>query len=166
MATVKQIDRIAGRTRAVQSVPENATVAEAAAKMADNQIGCMLVVNRLGELLGLFTERDLVREIVAKQVDPSRFKVSEIMVRDIVTCGPNTSVARVEELMFENGIRHVPIVDKGVPVGIVSSRDVLAYKLAYTEALVTQQTSVLRDVEARYPGVTGLQKDISGRVVL
>jgi len=98
------------------SVPPTATVAEAAQVMSLQHVGAALVVDG-GDLVGIFTERDIVRALAAEH-DAATHDVREWMTKDPVTLDANVSA-----LMLAKGFRHVPVTESGQLVGIVSMRD-------------------------------------------
>ncbi len=111
------------------TVSPSATVKEAAMRMYEAGVGSVLIVDEEMRLLGIFTERDLVR-IVATET-PLDTPVSRVMTTRLVTASPDESLAMVASKMIEHGIRHIPVVDEsGRLIGIVSIRDVLRHIVA------------------------------------
>lgn len=110
------------------TVEEQQTVAEAASVMADQNIGAAPVL-RNGELVGIFSERDIMKRVVAKAMDPQSTKVGQVMSKDVLTVGPQESLENCMVLMKTHGVRHLPIVDAGELVGVVSLRDVLLHEV-------------------------------------
>lgn len=102
--------------------PRRASVRTAAEAMARRRIGAVLVVED-GRLLGIFTERDVVTRVVACGGDPDRTTLGAVMTPDPDTIGPGDSVAAALERMSHAGYRHLPVVDGGDLIGIVSIRD-------------------------------------------
>jgi CBS domain-containing protein len=100
------------------------TVREAAKSMAARSVGALLVVEA-DRLLGIFTERDVVFRVVACGLDSAATPISEVMTRNPKTIAPDKSFGLAMLLMYENGFRHLPVVEKDVPIGIVSSRSAL-----------------------------------------
>ena len=100
------------------------TVSEAAKMMADKNVGAVLVVEN-DTLAGIFSERDVVFRVVAYGRDPATTVLSEVMTADPKTLDSSKSYGHALTLMHENGFRHIPVVDKGRPVGIVSSRSAM-----------------------------------------
>jgi CBS domain-containing protein len=120
---------------AVSDRPDD-TLAQAAKKMWDAQTGSLLVLDE-DELLGIITERDVLRAVAAGR-DPVEVRVSDVMTKDVVTINPGTSLREAATIMTERWIRHLPVVDRGRLVGIISQRDlsgVLAGALNEPEAL-------------------------------
>ena len=98
------------------------TIGETAQKMVERGVSSA-VVSDYGNLIGIVTERDLTRA-VAGRVHSSEARVREWMTPDPITLSRDASAAEAAKIMLENGFRHVPIVEEGRPVGIVSIRDV------------------------------------------
>ncbi len=101
--------------------PPETTVAKAAKLMARKNVGAIMVVEDK-QLIGIFTERDAVFRVVAEGLDVAKTKIGEVMTRSPVTVGPDEIFGRALILMHDYGFRHVPVVENGEPIGIVSSR--------------------------------------------
>ena len=103
-------------------VSPKTTVADAATMMSTRQVGSAIVLD--GErLLGIFTERDVLRA-VGSDFDAEHHAVTEFMTKDPKTIGPQVDAHEALESMFAFGFRHLPVVESGKVVGIVSMRDV------------------------------------------
>jgi len=101
------------------------TIAEVVRQMQRHRIGCMLIVDR-GELVGIFTERDLLRDVVGSQIDLDTTPVAEVMTEHPEKLRATDSILFALNKMSLGGYRHVPLVDEaGTPVGIISVRDVI-----------------------------------------
>lgn len=112
------------------------TLADAAAKMWEQQTGSLLVMDG-EELLGIITERDILKA-VATDVALNETRVSDAMTKDLVTAHPSDSLREAAAVMAEKWIRHLPVVERGKVLGIISQRDltgVLAGALNEPEAL-------------------------------
>lgn len=107
----------------VVASPE-ASVWEAARLMIDARVGAVLVVKE-ELLIGIFTERDAVYRVVAAERDPRATRLAEVMTPQPKTLPPDASFGHALVLMHENGFRHVPVVEGGRPVGVVSARHAL-----------------------------------------
>jgi CBS domain-containing protein len=117
------------------TAPPQTTVSEAARLMATRNAGAVLVVE--GEsLVGIFTERDVVFRVIAKDLNPASTRLESVMTTSPLTLAPNRSYGHALLLMQENGFRHVPVVDNGRPIGIVSSRNAMDPEL---EDFVSEQ---------------------------
>lgn len=103
----------------------NETVAAVVQRMSDAECGAVLVTE--GErLLGIFTERDLMKRVVAAGKDPTRTPVGEVTTRNPVTVSATVDLTTCYETVKAGGFRHLPVVDEdGKPIGILSSRDFL-----------------------------------------
>ncbi len=112
------------KNQAVAALPATATVREAAMDMARRRIGAVLVIEK-GVLGGIFTERDGLFRVLAQGLNPDTTPLSEVMTRDVVTITPDRSLRQALQLMHEKGFRHLPVVVKAVPVGMLSIRDAL-----------------------------------------
>jgi CBS domain-containing protein len=107
------------------SVDPQATIAEVARRMREDDSDCVAVMSQ-GRLVGIITERDLVRAI-ADGIDPQQAKADVLMTADPATVGADEDVSVVAVKMMTLGIRHLPVVNKaGKPVGLVSARNLVA----------------------------------------
>jgi len=122
------------KTKMVTVAPTT-SVAEAARVMADNEVGAVLVVEG-DELRGILSERDVVSRVVGEGRDASAIAVSDVATRDVVTVDVDVHVRTCAELLRDKGIRHLPVTRGGKPVGILSSRDFLAYVVAGLEQII------------------------------
>ena len=117
------------------------TVREAAAQMDRNGVGAVLVVDEeegSSRLVGLFSERDLLHDVVVEGLDPAATPVAAVMTKDPVTVDPDTHVRRCAELIRENGFRHLPVVREGKPVGILSTRDFQEHVVRGLESFIDE----------------------------
>jgi CBS domain-containing protein len=110
----------------VSVAPED-TIGEAAQRMADQNVGSAVVLDH-GRLIGIVTERDLLRAM-AGRVHPSEGRVREWMTADPVVAPRSTTTGEAARLMLEHGFRHLPVVDGERTLGIVSLRDVVRGEL-------------------------------------
>ena len=117
MATVGEV-----MTRSILAVDAATTVAEAATIMGERAAGSALVMDG-DRLLGIFTERDIVRAL-GQHFDAAGHSVSDWMTPDPMTVPPDTSAERALETMLERGFRHLPVMDGPSVAGVVSMRDV------------------------------------------
>jgi len=100
------------------------TVSEAARQMAKNNVGAVLVVDK-DSLVGIFTERDAVFRVIAQGRDLNSTRLADVMTPQPKTVDPGKSFGYALLLMHENGFRHVPVVEEGKLLGIVSARNAL-----------------------------------------
>lgn len=114
--------------RGVVSIEPEATVQDAAHAMNEGRLGSLLVVDS-GRVIGIITERDILRKIVAQQRDPSQSTVRETMSAPVACCHPETSLDECRAVMTERRIRHLPVIDAGAVCGIVTIGDLTAHEL-------------------------------------
>lgn len=110
-------------TQPARTVPAHWPVCKVAQRMAVARHGCVLVVDDAGCLVGVFTERDLVRMFTTRLHPPLDEPVSEHMSLHPLTLDPDVSVDAGREFMRTNMVRHVPLLESGRLVGLVSARD-------------------------------------------
>jgi CBS domain-containing protein len=104
------------------------TVREAALLMKQRGVGALLVVDD-DRLAGIFTERDALFRVIAPGLDPARTRLAEVMTRNPRVIEPDRPFGHALHLMYEGGFRHVPVVENGRPIGVVSARDALVPEL-------------------------------------
>lgn len=116
------------RGRAPVTVSSQTTVVEAARLMKRRKVSALLVVDGT-RLLGIFTERDALFRVIAEERAPQKTRVADVMTPDPETVHPDKPFGHALHLMHEGGFRHVPVVENGSPLGVVSARDVLGPEL-------------------------------------
>lgn len=119
------------------------SVRDASRRMARRRTGAVLVVQRKA-LIGIFTERDALFRVVAKDRDPRATRLSEVMTPAPTTIAPDESFGYALLLMHEHGFRHLPVVVDGVPIGIVSARSALDPELEEFAAEATRRAHIRR----------------------
>ena len=127
--TLRQV--IEGQT--VTSALADTSVRAAAVAMANQQVGAIMVVDDKGLLTGLFTERDVLNRVVAKGLDPDKTPLSAVMTEKLLTATADKPLSHALHMMFEGGFRHVPVVENGKPVGMVSARNALGLEICQFE---------------------------------
>jgi CBS domain-containing protein len=126
------------------TAPPGTTVSEAARLMAEAQVSAVLVVEKKS-LIGIFTERDAVFRVIAKDRDVRATTLTEVMTPSPKTVGPDKTFGYALLMMYENGFRHVPVVDNGQLVGLVSSRNALDPDLEEFVAETHRRQEILRN---------------------
>jgi len=106
------------------TAPPETSVSDAARLMAHMNVGAVVIVDD-GRLVGIFTERDAVFRVIAQGRDAEATPLTDVMTPSPKTLGPEKSYGHALLLMQENGFRHVPVIDNGKLVGIVSSRNAM-----------------------------------------
>lgn len=144
MATLRDI--IARKGGTVIAVRPADTVLHAANLMNERGIGGVLVLDAAGEPAGIFTERDVLRRVVAPGRDPATTHVGEVMTSPVTTSPPDLTVDECAALMTRRRIRHLPVRDGTGLAGVVTIGDILAYQVGEQQATIAQMTSYLYDV--------------------
>jgi CBS domain-containing protein len=112
--------------KATVAVSSLVTVSQAAQEMNRRKVGSVLVMEG-GRLIGIFTERDVLWRVVAAGLDPKTTLLSQVMTRNPITVGPDTPIQRVMNVFTEKRFRHLPVVDDGRLLGLISIGDVLRW---------------------------------------
>lgn len=110
----------------VFSAPLNVTAAEAVQEMNRHKVGAVLIMEG-GRLAGIFTERDVLSRVVAAGLDPKTTPVEQVMTREPITVATTTTIEEVMALFTNKRFRHLPIVDGGRLVGLISIGDILRW---------------------------------------
>jgi CBS domain-containing protein len=111
----------------VYSISPEDTVLEATRRMNQHRIGAMMVMNGQ-RVAGIFTERDVLQRVIGEMRNPGDISVGEVMTRDIVCCGPDSTLEEMSEIMRSRRIRHIPICDEeGQLMGLISIGDINAH---------------------------------------
>ena len=119
--------------RDVFSITPDASVTDAARYLRDKGIGAALVLDQAGAAAGVFSERDLVNAIADQGNTALTLKVGDLMSRDVISCTPTDPIPTVMATMTERRVRHLPVVDGGKVVGVVSIGDVVKSRIAEAE---------------------------------
>lgn len=124
------------------AAPGNLTVRDAARLMKERHVGAVMIVED-GKLAGIFTERDVLFRVVAEDRDARTTCLADVMTRNPRTVHPDKPFADALRLMYEGGFRHVPVVEDGRAVGVISARDALGPELEdfIYEVLRREQTT-------------------------
>jgi len=131
----------ATRPAKILTINSTDTIQNAAALMLSHNVGCLIVNNDKGELVGVVSERDVAHR-VAHRLDTGQTSVGQIMTDHVISCAPGTPTHEARRIMAAHRVRHLPIVEGGVVVGILSVRDVMAQQLLEDRA-AAEQVAVL-----------------------
>jgi CBS domain-containing protein len=112
-------------TKEVKTVSGHASIQEAAKEMTDLGIGCLVVVEK-EVLVGIVTDGDIMRDVVAQNKLPSSVKVKDVMTKEVVAVGPETSIEDAADAMTERKVKRLPVVYKNQIVGVLSAVDIVA----------------------------------------
>ncbi len=114
----------------VATIRPDETVAEVVAMLTRNRIGAAPVLDERGRLAGIISERDVVRGIAAHGDRVLALSAGELMTREVQTCAPGDEIVELMEIMTNQRIRHLPVVQDGSLIGIVSIGDIVKQRLA------------------------------------
>jgi CBS domain-containing protein len=106
------------------TAPPETTVSNAAKLMAERKVGAIMVVDERG-LVGIFTERDAVFRVIARDLDSQTTRLIDVMTKEPIAIRPDNSFGYALLVMHENGFRHVPVIEDGKLIGVVSARSAL-----------------------------------------
>jgi CBS domain-containing protein len=134
---------LSGKTKGVRRIGANATVAEAVHLMVENQIGAVLVTEA-DSVVGMFTERDAVSQVLERGLTPTLTRVREVMTLKPAVASPEMGVEQAMALMTERRLHHLLVVKDGRIVGLVSRGDL-------TKWLVRENEQLVNYVAGRYP---------------
>jgi CBS domain-containing protein len=134
-ATVRQLLQVKGSR--VFDIHPQATVYEALERMAQHDVGALLVLEE-GQLVGIFSERDYARKIILMGRASRDTPVHEVMTTDLVTVSPEATVEACMVLMTQHRIRHLPVMEGGRLAGVISIGDVVKAIMTAQEFLIAQ----------------------------
>ena len=137
--TVRAILDLKGRD--VTTIAPDKTLGDAASLLSQHKIGALVVTGADRRVTGILSERDIVKAVSAGGAAALEEKISTHMTREVVTCGPHDTMAELMGRMTAGRFRHVPVVENGRLVGIISIGDVVKHRLAEME----RESSALRD---------------------
>ena len=128
--------------RHVSTVRTIDTVEAAIRKLHDERIGALVVVDRWGKLAGMFSERDVIHALAHHGAEALTYEVHELMTPDVTTCTPEDRIDAVMQLMTAHRVRHLPVMENGELIGLISLGDLVKHRLGEKE----QEAAVLRDI--------------------
>jgi CBS domain-containing protein len=129
--------------RAVTTARPETTLKELADLLASKKIGAVIVTGEAGRVIGIFSERDLVRVVAEKGPSALTLTAGDVMTRNVVTCEERTTLDELMEMMTAGRFRHLPVVERDQLVGLISIGDVVKYHLADMALEVTAMRSYL-----------------------
>ncbi|MGD8738931.1 MAG: CBS domain-containing protein [Desulfobacterales bacterium] len=141
MKTVKDILRAKGFK--VYSISPDATVYEALNRMADKNVGALLVLE-LEQIVGLISERDYARKTILKGRFSKETAVKEIMTTNVITVGPGEDLEECMELFTDKHVRHLPVIEDEKIIGIISIGDVVKGVIDYKEFIIQEQEKYIK----------------------
>jgi len=125
----------------VVTLPLDGTLADAVEALNTHNIGAVVVLGSTGGIAGILSERDIVRQLGRRRAEALSLPIAECMSKSVITCTPETEIADVMERMTNRRVRHMPVIEDGAMVGLISIGDVVKRKIEEAE----QEASALRD---------------------
>ena len=136
---------LATKSTTLVTIGPQQTLKEAARLLAKHNIGALVVVNEAGKLQGIISERDIIRAAARLENALSRL-VSEVMTREVIIGLPNDDLIAIANAMTEKRFRHLPIMERGELVGIISMKDIVeSQRDQYQGEIDTLQTQIIAD---------------------
>jgi CBS domain-containing protein len=140
MKTIRQL--LQGKSQGVLAVPPEATVFDALKLMSDKDVGSLLVMQ--GEkLVGIFSERDYARKVILQGKSSFDTKIREIMTERVICVSPKETVEQCMALMTEKRCRHLPVVEDGKVVGVLSIGDMVKETISEQRFIIEQLESYI-----------------------
>ena len=133
MDTVNKILKTKGHD--VFTTTPDTHVMDALRMMNDKRIGALIIMQD-EEIKGVFTEQDFIRRVLLKDIDSSNLQVESVMTKDVISIPPTQTVNASMQLMTDKHIRHIPVVDDGKLVGIISVGDCVVRVIAEQEQII------------------------------
>lgn len=129
--------------RAVSTARPDTSLLEIAQKLGTKKIGAIVVVGDNGHVSGIISERDIIRVIADRGASALSLPVSEVMTRHVISCSETSELEELMETMTNGRFRHLPVIEDGALVGIISIGDVVKYHVAEVEMEVSAMRNYL-----------------------
>jgi CBS domain-containing protein len=126
---MKLAELIKGKHKEIVKIRDDSKIAMAASTMTEAKIGALLVEDGAGEIVGILSERDIVRGMGPHGADLHDVKVSELMTRNLIRCAPDDTVNEAMAMMTDRRIRHLPVFDGEALVGFISIGDLVKCRI-------------------------------------
>jgi CBS domain-containing protein len=126
---MKLAELIKGKQKEIVKIRDDSKIATAASTMTAAKIGALLVENSAGEIVGILSERDIVRGMSPHGADLHDVDVSELMTRNLIRCSPNDTVNEAMAMMTDRRIRHLPVFEEEELVGFISIGDLVKCRI-------------------------------------
>ena len=124
---------LAHKGQSIISVTPNASIAEVTHVLAEHRIGAVLVCNERGDLMGILSERDIVASLAAHGASALDHTAERLMTRHVTTATSRTTVAEAMQMMTNGRFRHLPVLEHGRVVGVISIGDVVKARMSQQE---------------------------------
>jgi len=141
MISVGSVIKASGQD--ILSVPPTHSVLDALRYMAEKNVGAVLVIEK-DELIGIFSERDYARKVILQGRSSQATRVAEVMVSSLITVEAEQPLDVCMQLMTDHRIRHLPVLEEGLLVGVISIGDVVRQMLVEQKILIEQLEAYIR----------------------
>ncbi len=142
-------DLLKDKNRDVVTIHSTALVDEAMVRLLDNKISCLPVVNEAGELVGILSDKDIFRAAFEHDREFKQIRVGDLMTTDLIVGVLEDEIEYIAGIMTNNRIRHVPIMDEGHMVNLLSVGDIVKAQL---RDMKTQNRYLWMYIDGSYPG--------------
>ena len=132
---------LAQKGREVVTAPPDRSLQDVATILAERKIGAIVITDNSGRVLGMLSERDIVRVLAEQGASALMQPLAQVMTRKVFTCSPSETIGVIMERMTAGKFRHVPVIEQDQVVGVVSIGDVVKYRLQEME----HESAALRD---------------------
>lgn len=123
--------------RDVKTIRPDVSIKEAVAIMNEHRIGSLVVLSPAGRIVGIMTERDILEDVVGQGKDPAAVKVADVMTERVITVDPHQSLEDAADIMLRNSIKKLPVVERGLLVGIITASDLITYERRLIEKVAS-----------------------------
>ncbi len=131
---MKLAELLQGKSGEIHKIRADQSIAEAATWLTQHKIGALLVEDAAGKIVGILSERDIVRGMGPHGADLHDVAVSELMTRDVIHCSPDDTVNKAMAMMTDRRIRHLPVYDGDRLVGFLSIGDLVKCRIMEVQA--------------------------------
>lgn len=135
MLDARSVGHIVRNLGKVVVVGADETVRQAATSLKEHKVGCLVVADAEANVIGIVTERDIIKKAVAVSADATKLTVRDVMTESVICCTMRTPILEAQELMAVHSIRHLPVIEDGQPIGMISSRDIVAHQIKANRAM-------------------------------
>ncbi|MDQ0315747.1 CBS domain-containing protein [Amorphus orientalis] len=134
---------LSDKGRDIVTARETASITEICETLAERKIGAIIVTDDAGSIVGILSERDIVRSCAAHGAEALHKTVAELMTRSVITVSPDDNIATVMERMTSGRFRHMPVVQGDKLVGVISIGDVVKHRIAEAEREAEEMRSYI-----------------------
>jgi len=146
MTEASRVETMVSGDSGVLIIRAEATVLMAAKKMRRHGIGCLVVIDQEGAPIGVVSERDLIEKVLATARNSQQVRVRDVMTDTIISVTTRASIMKAQTLMVKHRIRHLPVIEDGLLLGMISSRDIVGHQLDAVRNILEKQAALCRDL--------------------